>query len=114
MPGSARRACASSRTWTGRSFVLTPEAVVDIQNILDSDIQMVLDHFAPHPASRAQDEKALDLTGVWAARARERFLKTNRGNFQFGIIQGGLHDDLRQRSLESWRPWISTAMPSAA
>ena len=53
----------------------------------------------PHPASRAQDEKALQLTGLWAARAREHFLKTNRGNFQFAIIQGGLHDDLRERSL---------------
>ena len=83
----------------GSSFFLSPEAVVDVQNILDSDIQMVLDHFAPHPASRAQDEKALKLTSLWAARARERFLKTNRNNFQFGIIQGGLHGDLRERSL---------------
>ncbi|MCK7466855.1 MAG: tRNA-guanine transglycosylase [Desulfosudis oleivorans] len=43
----------------GSRVLLTPENVVDIQNVLDSDIQMVLDHFAPHPASRAQDEKAL-------------------------------------------------------
>lgn len=83
----------------GSRFTLRPEDVVDVQNVLDSDIQMVLDHFAPHPASRAQDEKALRLTGLWAARARERFLKTNRGNFQFGIVQGGLHEDLRERSL---------------
>lgn len=83
----------------GSLFTLAPEDVVDIQNVLDSDIQMVLDHFATHPASRAQDEKALELTGLWAARARGRFLKTNRGNFQFGIVQGGLHQDLRERSL---------------
>ena len=83
----------------GSLFTLSPEDVVDVQNILDSDIQMVLDHFAPHPASRDQDEKALGLTSLWAARARERFLKTGRGNFQFGIVQGGLHGDLRQRSL---------------
>jgi queuine tRNA-ribosyltransferase len=83
----------------GSLFTLSPEDVVEIQNVLDSDIQMVLDHFAPHPASRAQDEKALKLTSLWAARARERFLKTNRDNFQFGIIQGGLHGDLRERSL---------------
>ena len=83
----------------GSLFTLSPEDVVDIQNVLDSDIQMVLDHFASHPASRVQDEKAFQLTGLWAARARERFLKTNRGNFQFGIIQGGLHSDLRERSL---------------
>ena len=83
----------------GSAFFLSPEAVVDVQNTLDSDIQMVLDHFAPYPAVRAQDENALRLTSRWAARAREHFLKTNRGNFQFGIIQGGLHNDLRQRSL---------------
>ena len=41
-----------------------PRTVVDIQNVLDSDIQMVLDYFAPHPASRAQDEKALRLTSA--------------------------------------------------
>jgi queuine tRNA-ribosyltransferase len=83
----------------GSSFSLAPEDVVDIQNVLDSDIQMVLDHFAPHPVGRAQDEKALRLTGLWAARARERFIKTNRLNAQFAIVQGGLHEDLRERSL---------------
>ncbi len=83
----------------GSSFFLGPEEVVDIQNILDSDIQMVLDHFAPHPASRAQDEKALRLTRLWADRARDHFLKSNRRNFQFAIVQGGLHADLRERSL---------------
>ncbi|MCX6553428.1 MAG: tRNA guanosine(34) transglycosylase Tgt [Candidatus Aminicenantes bacterium] len=84
----------------GSSFFLTPEAVVDVQNILDSDIQMVLDHFAPYPASRAQDEKAMRLTSHWAMRAREHFIKTNQHNFQFAIIQGGLHADLREKSLQ--------------
>jgi queuine tRNA-ribosyltransferase len=83
----------------GSTFDLTPADVVDIQNVLDSDIQMALDHFAPHPASRAQDEKALRLTSAWAARARERFAATNRRNSQFAIVQGGLHEDLRERSL---------------
>jgi len=83
----------------GSSFFLSPEAVVDIQNVLDSDIQMVLDHFAPYPAVRDQDEKALRLTSHWAARAREHFLRTNRRNFQFAIVQGGLHADLREKSL---------------
>ena len=84
----------------GSSFFLSPEAVVDIQNILDSDIQMVLDHFAPYPAIRSQDEKALRLTSHWARRAREHFLMTNQHNFQFAIIQGGLHADLREQSLQ--------------
>jgi queuine tRNA-ribosyltransferase len=83
----------------GSSFFLSPEAVVDVQNILDSDIQMVLDHFAPYPAVRAQDEKAQRLTSRWAVMAREHFSKTNRHNFQFAIVQGGLHADLREKSL---------------
>ncbi len=86
--------------WDGSSFALSPEDVVDIQNALDSDIQMALDYFAPHPATRGQDEKALRLTSAWAARARGRFSQTNRANSQFAIVQGGLHEDLRQRSLQ--------------
>jgi len=85
----------------GSKFFLTPESVVDIQNILDSDIQMVLDNFAPHPSTPAEDRFALDMTSLWAERARERFLETGReGNIQFGIVQGGLNEDLRSESLE--------------
>lgn len=83
----------------GSAFFLTPEDVVDIQNTLDSDIQMVLDNFAGHPATREQDLRALKVTHAWAERAREHFLKTGTGNAQFAIIQGGLHTDLREESL---------------
>jgi queuine tRNA-ribosyltransferase len=85
----------------GSSFFLSPEIVVDIQNTLGSDIQMALDHFALYPAARQEDEKALEITSDWALRARERFRQTNRDNFQFGIVQGGLHDDLRRQALET-------------
>ncbi|MCP4151308.1 MAG: tRNA guanosine(34) transglycosylase Tgt, partial [bacterium] len=85
----------------GSSFFLSPEDVVDVQNIYDSDIQMVLDNFAGSPATREEDEFALKITHLWAKRAREHFLKTNKNNFQFAIIQGGLHTDMRERSLET-------------
>ncbi|MCP5107328.1 MAG: tRNA guanosine(34) transglycosylase Tgt, partial [bacterium] len=84
----------------GSSFFLTPEDVVDIQATLDSDIQMVLDNFAGSPAQREEDERALDITHQWAPRARERFLAVNKANFQFAIVQGGLHTDLREKSLD--------------
>ncbi len=87
----------------GTNFFLSPADVVDIQNRLDSDIQMVLDCFAPHPADRAADEQALALTSTWAERARESFLKSNRGGRQFAIVQGGLHLDLRELSLSRLR-----------
>jgi len=87
----------------GSTFFLTPEQVVDIQNTYDSDIQMALDNFAGYPAAREEDQRALAATHLWARRARRRFLETGetgRPNFQFAIIQGGLHTDLRQQSLE--------------
>lgn len=84
----------------GSTFFLSPEDVVDVQNVYDSDIQMVLDNFAGYPAPREADERALEITHLWARRARERFLSTNKDNFQFAIVQGGLHTDLREQSLE--------------
>jgi queuine tRNA-ribosyltransferase len=84
----------------GSTFFLSPEDVVDLQNGFDSDIQMVLDNFAGFPAERSDDLKALQLTHLWASRARERFLETNKDNVQFAILQGGLHKDLREESLD--------------
>lgn len=83
----------------GSRFFLTPEGVVDIQNSLDSDIQMVLDHFSPFPASREENLFAKKITGQWAQRGRDHFLRTNRTNLQFGIIQGGTDNELREASL---------------
>ncbi len=85
----------------GSRHFLSPEDVVDVQNILDSDIQMVLDRFAGNPAERKEDERALRITNLWASRARKRFLETNTSNAQFAIVQGGLHTDLRKESLEA-------------
>jgi len=85
----------------GSRVFFTPETVVDIQNVFDSDIQMVLDYFAPYPASKEQDRVAVNITRQWAERARERFIKTNRENAQFAIIQGGLSRDLREESLKT-------------
>jgi queuine tRNA-ribosyltransferase len=85
----------------GSTFFLTPEDVVDIQGVLDSDIQMALDTFAGHPASREEDRKALTITHLWARRARQHFQASGSGNAQFGIIQGGVYPDLRRESLET-------------
>lgn len=87
----------------GTKFFLTPERVVDIQNILDSDIQMVLDYFAPHPSSRDKNHTAMNITHRWAERAREAFLASGSRNRQFGIVQGGIHTDLRKLSIDTLR-----------
>ena len=85
----------------GSTFFLSPEDVVEVQNVLDSDIQMVLDYFAGNPSTRLDDEESLRLTHLWARRARERFMQTNAGNAQFAIVQGGLQEDLRAESVET-------------
>lgn len=90
----------------GSRFFLSPEEVVDIQNVLNSDIQMVLDYFASYPATREEDGRAAELTHRWAQKARRRFLEThnpnkeNQGQAQFAIVQGGLFEDLREQSLK--------------
>ena len=83
----------------GRKFLFTPEEVVDIQNAYGSDIQMALDYFAPHPATHAEDKKAMEITQRWAKRARKRFVQTGQNNHQFAIVQGGLDPVLRTDSL---------------
>jgi len=83
----------------GSKFFFSPEDVVNVQNIFDSDIQMVLDYFTANPSTRQKDKEALRLTHLWAARARKRFLQTNNDNAQFAIVQGGLLEELRAESL---------------
>ncbi len=94
----------------GRQYLLTPESVVDIQARLGSDIAMIFDECAPWPADRAVVEAAMARTLRWARRGRDRFLalqsgaatgvpRATPGQAQFGIIQGGTHLDLRDRSV---------------
>jgi len=84
----------------GAEVFLSPERAVEVQNVIGSDIQMVLDTFAGQPASREADLRALALTSHWAARARRHFLESGSEHAQFGIVQGGLHSDLRARAIE--------------
>jgi queuine tRNA-ribosyltransferase len=84
----------------GSRHVLTPERSVEIQRSLDSDITMVLDECPPFPSARQQIETSLALSMRWAARSKAAFT-ARRGYGLFGIVQGGVHDDLRQRSAEA-------------
>ena len=83
----------------GSSHRLTPENVVDIQNIIGSNIQMVLDECTPYPSSYEDAKKSMLLSLEWAERARKTFLNTSdRSDSQFGIIQGSTYEDLRIKS----------------
>ena len=95
----------------GALHLLTPEAATDIQAQLGSDIAMVLDECIATPATLDTAREAMQRSLRWAARARERFRRlqddpgqiavTNPGQAQFGIIQGGVFQDLRNASADA-------------
>ncbi len=84
----------------GSSHFLTPEAVIDIQQILGSDIMMTLDVCTPPGIDYRSAIEALEITSQWARRSVERSrdrYADSRGNL-FGIVQGNFFEDLRARS----------------
>ena len=82
----------------GSKMELSPERSVEIQQLLGSDIAMVLDHLIELPANQNDIEDALDRTTRWAKRSRDSH--TLDKQIQFGIVQGGLDPVMRQRSAE--------------
>jgi queuine tRNA-ribosyltransferase len=98
----------------GSLHMLTPERATDIQLQLGSDIAMVLDECIATPAAEIDARAAMERSVRWAARARDRWQRvlgdpgsandvhvTNRGQAQFGIIQGGIHPHLRTESVQA-------------
>ncbi|MEX2241309.1 MAG: tRNA guanosine(34) transglycosylase Tgt [Burkholderiales bacterium] len=82
----------------GDRLLLTPEESMRVQRALDSDIAMVFDDCTPHPATHKQAEKSMQLSLRWAERSRAAF--RGSGNALFGIVQGGVYEDLRDACLE--------------
>jgi queuine tRNA-ribosyltransferase len=80
----------------GSALMLTPESAMEIQQDLGADIIMALDECTPYPADYQRAESSLELTAQWA----ERSLAAHRNGNQalFGIVQGSIYPDLRQRS----------------
>jgi queuine tRNA-ribosyltransferase len=83
----------------GDKYFLSPERAMEIQGLLCSEIQMVLDECPPFSASQSEIEKSLALSMRWAARSKAAF-GVKEGNACFGIVQGGVYPALRQRSAE--------------
>ena len=79
----------------GSALFLSPESAVDVQEALGSDIMMCLDTCIPYPSTRKEAEKATALTGRWARRSR-LVQRRETGQLLFGIVQGGMHEDLRR------------------
>ena len=90
----------------GAKVTLTPEISVEVQHALDSDVVMVFDECTPYPAEREDVERSMELSLRWAQRSRRAFDagKAPDGDTAlFGIVQGGVHADLRLRSLAGLR-----------
>ena len=83
----------------GARHLITPEYAVEIQEALGADIIMVFDECIPYPATRDYAHEALERTLRWAKRCRDA--KKDTGQALFGIVQGGMYPDLRQRSSEA-------------
>jgi queuine tRNA-ribosyltransferase len=82
----------------GAPLFLSPEDAVAVQEALGSDIMMCLDTCIPHPATRDETMAATRLTGRWARRSRQA--QRDTGQLLFGIVQGGMHEDLRAMAVE--------------
>jgi queuine tRNA-ribosyltransferase len=84
--------------YDGSTHQFTPELVVRAQEDLGADVAMVLDECPPADASREYHADSLRRTARWAARCKRAHTKGDQA--LFGIVQGGLHTDLRRESLE--------------
>lgn len=86
----------------GSKHFFTPEKVIGIQRSIGSDIMMVLDECTPYPCDYEYAKKSMELTSRWAVLNKEAFEKTSplygKSQSLFGIIQGSVYKDLRERS----------------
>jgi queuine tRNA-ribosyltransferase len=83
----------------GDRLLLTPEVSMQVQRALDADIAMVFDECTPYPATRDEAAASMELSLRWARRSRAEFDALASPNALFGIVQGGMFDDLRDASL---------------
>ena len=80
----------------GSRFFLGPVESMMIQRTLDSDIVMAFDECTPYPATPEQALKSLEITTRWETMSREQLL--NDGQLRFGIVQGSVYPELREKS----------------
>ena len=86
----------------GDPCFLTPEVSMQIQKVLNSDIVMCFDDCTAFPATEAQAALSMEMSLRWAERCRREHREVlGNTNALFGIVQGGMHEHLRDRSLDT-------------
>jgi len=100
----------------GSEVHLTPEASMDMQRTLRSDIAMAFDDCTPYPATEAQARESMERSMRWAARGHAHYYRDAPPGGLFGIVQGGMHTALRLASLEALmqRNWPGFAVGGLA
>jgi len=83
----------------GSKHFLTPEKSIEIQHKLNSDITMIFDECVKYPATYEETKQAMDRSLAWAQRSKDAFTQRD-GYGIFGIVQGGVHEDLRKVSAQ--------------
>ena len=83
----------------GAKLFLSPEISMQIQKVLNSDIVMIFDECTPYPASHEEAAKSMRMSMRWARRSRDEHDKLENANALFGIVQGGMYEDLRDESI---------------
>jgi queuine tRNA-ribosyltransferase len=83
----------------GDKLFLTPEESMRIQRVLDADIVMVFDECTGYPATHEAAAASMQLSLRWAQRSKRAH--EGNSNALFGIVQGGMHEDLRDESLSA-------------
>ena len=84
----------------GDKLFLTPEESMRIQTVLNSDIVMIFDECTPYPATHTEARLSMEMSMRWARRSRDSFDEQGNQNGLFGIVQGGMYEDLRDISLQ--------------
>ncbi len=84
----------------GSYHMFTPEKVMEIQNSLGADIIMSFDECPPHPATKTYVAKSLQQTLNWAQRGKDAHARAH-DQALFGIVQGGVYEDLRIESAQA-------------
>lgn len=85
----------------GRSYFLTPERSIEIQRMLGPDFIVVLDECTPFHVDKKYTMNSMRMSHRWATRSLNEYLKHDNGSQKlYGIIQGGVYQDLRQESCD--------------
>ncbi len=84
----------------GDKIFMDAEVSMEIQYDLNSDVVMIFDECTPYPASWEEAKQSMEMSLRWAKRSRDKFDDLKNPNALFGIVQGGVYEDLRDVSLE--------------